>query len=58
MVEENFEIRGSEMVQNEGFFRQFNKKKASPWLKKILKFEFLKGSRMNGSMVSGADMDK
>ena len=46
MVEENFEIRGSEMVQNEGFFRQFNKKKASPWLKKILKFEVLKGSRM------------
>ena len=46
MVEENFGIRGSEMVQNEGFFRHYFEKKASPWLKKILKFKGLKCSRM------------
>ena len=37
MVEENFEICGTNMTQNQGF--QTSDKNASPCLKKILKFE-------------------
>ena len=45
MVEKNFENRCSEMTQNERFLR-LSIQASSPWLKKILKIDVLKCTKV------------